>query len=174
MQRPSSKKSHLSHTTGDADYERELEAKKRESAIQLLFKAARLLDEEALRRVAQRTGQPTLRRSHTALLPHLDLHGTRITELADRMGISKQAVSQLVDELEALGVLAREPDPEDARAKRVVFTARGRKGLLEGLQVLRSLEEDLAQRIGSKSMSALQSALRAILCELEGRRSADD
>ncbi|MFT3923853.1 MAG: MarR family transcriptional regulator [Myxococcales bacterium] len=146
----------------DASYRAKLESEKRQSSIQVLFKVARLLDEEALRRVARRTGQPQLRRSHTSLLPHIDLEGTRITDLADRLGITKQAVSQLVDDLEALDVLARVPDPEDARAKRVVFTAKGRTGLLEGLAVLRALEGELEARVGKAAMAALRNTLLAI------------
>src|SRR5690348_16870172 len=86
------------------DFDAELERRKHESTLQLLFKAARLLDEAALARVAEQRGGLRLRRSHTALFPHIDLAGTRITDLAERLGVSKQAVSQLVDDLEELGV----------------------------------------------------------------------
>src|SRR5688572_1191774 len=126
----------------------QLEAAKGASTLQLLFKAARLLDEQALARAARESGRPPLRRAHTSLLPHVDLGGTRITDLAQRLGVSKQAASQLVDDLEQLGVLAREPDPDDARARRVVFTPRGRAGLLEGLALLRELEAELTREIG--------------------------
>ena len=67
-----------------------------------LFKAARLINEDAIARVRERTGEP-VRVAHTALLPHVDLEGTRLTELARRMGVTKQAVGQLVDELEQMG-----------------------------------------------------------------------
>jgi DNA-binding MarR family transcriptional regulator len=50
--------------------------------------------------------------------------------------VTKQAVSQLVDDLEAMEVLERVVDPDDARARRVRFTSRGRAGLLDGLAVL--------------------------------------
>jgi hypothetical protein len=53
---------------------------------------------------SRRAGRPRLRRSHTSLLPHIDLGGTRVTDLAERLGVSKQAASQLVDDLEAIGV----------------------------------------------------------------------
>jgi DNA-binding MarR family transcriptional regulator len=135
--------------------------------LQLLFKAARLLDERALERVSQRKGRPRLRRSHTSLLPHIDLEGTRITDLAERLGVTKQAASQLVDDLEAVGVLAREPDPDDARARRVVFTRLGREGLLEGLALLRDMESELARSIGDESMHGLRRALVAILATLQ-------
>src|SRR4051812_49203336 len=116
-------------------YLRNLEAAKQASTLQLLFKAARLVDEESVRRVAAVEGAPRLRRSHTALLPHIDVEGTRISELARRLGVSKQAVSELIDDLEAAGVVKRSTDPDDARARRVAFTPRGRQGLLDGLAV---------------------------------------
>lgn len=150
-----------------ASFRARLEAAKGESTLQLLFKAARLLDERALERVAQRKGRPRLRRSHTSLLPHIDLEGTRITDLAERLGVTKQAASQLVDDLEAVGVLAREPDPDDARARRVVFTRLGREGLLEGLALLRDMESELARSIGDDSMAGLRRALVAILATLQ-------
>jgi DNA-binding MarR family transcriptional regulator len=161
------KKSTGSRAGDDASFHARLEAAKGESTLQLLFKAARLLDEQALERVSQRKGLPRLRRSHTSLLPHVDLGGTRITDLAERLGVSKQAASQLVDDLEAVGVLAREPDPDDARARRVVFTRLGREGLLEGLALLRDMESELARSIGDESMAALRRALIAILATLQ-------
>ncbi|MFZ5890434.1 MAG: MarR family winged helix-turn-helix transcriptional regulator [Myxococcota bacterium] len=151
----------------DVEYRQALEQSKRQSTLQVLFKVARLLDELAVARLAERHAAPGLRRSHTSLLPHIDLNGTRITDLADRLGISKQAVSQLVDDLEKLGVLARLPDPDDARARRVTFTELGRKGLLEGLEVLRTLEQELALQVGRERMQGLREALLSIHDYLE-------
>lgn len=167
------KSSKPSASVPETAFEQRLAADKRETTLQVLFKVARLLDEEAIRRVAHKQGTPRLRRSHTSLLPHIDLEGTRVTDLAERLGISKQAVSQLVDDLEELGVLAREADPDDARARRVVFTPRGRAGLLEGLGVLRTLEAELARAIGAQPMRALREALLAIHDRLEARSDAD-
>ncbi|MET0339530.1 MAG: MarR family winged helix-turn-helix transcriptional regulator [Polyangiales bacterium] len=143
----------------DGDFSRELEAHKRASTLQVLFKVARLLDERAVARVATKKGVPTLRRAHTSLLPHIALEGTRITTLAEKLGVTKQAVSQLVDELAALDVLARVPDPDDARAKRVVFTARGKRGFFEGLEVLAELERELKGWIGEARLKQLREAL---------------
>jgi DNA-binding MarR family transcriptional regulator len=159
-----------SNTATSGSYRAQLEAAKSESTLQLLFKAARLLDERALELASERTGRPRLRRSHTSLLPHIDLGGTRITDLAERLGVTKQATSQLVDDLEQLGVLGRVPDPDDARAKRVVFTKLGREGLLEGLALLRELEQELAREVGSQPMAELRAALVAILGRLASAR----
>jgi DNA-binding MarR family transcriptional regulator len=153
-------------TTTQLEFRRQLDSAKRASTLQVLFKVARLLDELALARIAEREGAPRLRRSHTSLFPHIDLDGTRMSDLAERLGVTKQAVSQLVDDLEALGVVARVPDPDDARARRVIFTERGRAGFFSGLATLRELEAELSSSIGEKRMAQLRAALLAIDAQL--------
>jgi DNA-binding MarR family transcriptional regulator len=151
-----------------------LESAKRASVGQLLFKCARLLNEEALGRVRTRAGAPALRPSHTTLFPHIDLEGTRLTTLAVRLGITKQGVGQLVQDLERLGVVERTPDPSDGRAKLVRFTARGRRGLMHGLGVLRELEDELGGSVGRKRMQILHGILLDLHDVLEQRaRRAD-
>lgn len=142
----------------EAAFREQLETQKRASVGQLLFKCARLLNEQALARVQEQTGQ-AVRASHTALFPHVDLDGTRLTELARRAGLSKQQTFQLVEELEAMGLLERVPDPEDGRARLVRFSRRGRRGLLAGLAVLRGLEAELGATIGEGRMADLHDTL---------------
>jgi len=144
------------------DFPGRLESEKAKSTLQLLFKAARLLNERAIGRVRERSGQP-VRVAHTTLLPHIDLEGTRLTEIARRLGVTKQAAGQLVDELVDMGTLERVPDPEDARAKLVRFTPRGKQALLAGLAVLTELEGELAKSLGKKRVSELHDTLRAIV-----------
>ncbi len=161
-------------TENDAAFRERLEAAKAASTVQLLFKGARLLNEEALARVAARRGAPALRPAHTSLFPHLDLEGTRIVDLAARVGVTKQAISQLVGELEEMGVVRREPDPADGRAKRVVLTARGREGFFDGLAVLRELEAELARELGERRMKELHGTLARMIAHAEraARRDA--
>ncbi|WP_437608874.1 MarR family transcriptional regulator [Sorangium sp. So ce834] len=146
----------------------ELERRKRASLGQLLLRSARLLDERAMARIARR-GAPGVRRAHTALMPYIDLEGTRLTDLAERARVTKQAVGQLVEELEAMGVVERTPDPEDRRAKRVRFTPHGLKALLHGLGVLMDLEEELTRKLGEKQMASLKKGLAALLAALEAK-----
>jgi DNA-binding MarR family transcriptional regulator len=150
-----------------SDYLRELEQKKQASTAQLLFRAARLLNEWALATVREQTGNATLRAAHTSLLPHLGFHGTRLTELADRLGVSKQATFQLVEELEAQGMVERVPDPADGRAKVIRFSKRGERALMDGLRVLGQLEHSLAAAIGRERFQALHEALLAMMPVLE-------
>jgi len=148
-----------------------LERRKRASLLQQLFRLARLLDQAALDRLAS-SGGPRLTRSHPALLPHLDLEGTRLVDLAARVGVSKQAVGQLVDDLQAMGVVERAADPLDRRARRVRFTGRGFRALLHGLGVLQQMEEELEAAIGSRKLEALREGVDAALSSTEGDRPA--
>ncbi|MBX3275971.1 MAG: MarR family transcriptional regulator [Sandaracinaceae bacterium] len=144
------------------------EAAKRASVSQLLMKAGRLVNERALARVPEAPGRPRLRPSHTALLPHLDLEGTRLGVLAERLGVTKQAVTQLVDDMEAMGVLERVPDPTDGRAKLVVFADDGPTLLMQGMRYLAEIDGELAAALGPRRHAALSSALAAVIAALEG------
>jgi len=151
----------------------ELERKKRASVAQLLFKCARLVNERALERVRQGRGLP-LRAAHTTLFPHIDMtEGSRLTDLARALGVSKQAVGQLVDELVEMGMLERQPDPDDGRAKRVGYTEAGRRGVFEGLRVLQAEEQLLARAIGKTRFRELHHALLALERVLDGALPED-
>lgn len=141
----------------------DFEEKKRQSVAQLLFKCARLVNERAIERVNRESGpKPPLRASHTALFPHLTSEGTRGADLAKKLGVTKQAISQLVAELEYWGVVEQVEDPKDGRAKLVRFTPQGEQGLLQGLAVLGSLEAELGDKIGKRRMQELHTALLAL------------
>ena len=146
---------------------------KRASTLQLLFRAARLLDEAAVARVRSETPDaPALRTAHTALLPHLDFTGMRLTDLAARVGVSKQAVGQLVDDMEAAGAVERIPDPDDGRAKLIRLSRRGHASILQGLGVLRAIEDDLRQSVGARRMDELRRALEAVLAVVDAPSSS--
>lgn len=150
----------------DPEYRAALEKAKRASPAQLLLRAARLLNERGVARI-RAGGAPDVRVSHTALLPHIALEGTRITEIARRMAITKQAVNQAVSEIEALGLVRRAPDPSDGRAKLVLFTAKGRRRLLAGLEVLSDLEAELETEIGAARLRRLHRDLEVLVDVLE-------
>lgn len=143
------------------------EARKRASFLQVLFKVARLANEAGIARAREAAGDERLRVAHTALFPHITFEGIRLTHLAERVGVTKQAVAQLVDELEDMGVVERVPDPSDGRAKLIRFSARGQEGLLLGLGVLGELERELAAAVGAKELAAAHRTLLALLEVLE-------
>lgn len=135
----------------------------------LLLKAARLLDEAAIARINAAPGRPghvTVRPAHTRLFPHLSFAGVRTTELARRLGVTKQAVQPLVAELEAQGVVEQVPDPSDGRARLVRFTPFGAQAMAHGLGVLRQLEAELAEELGDDAVAQLRDGLRRVVTRL--------
>ena len=141
----------------------DFEAVKRASVAQLLMKCGRLLNERGVQQFGEEMGVDTLRAAHTNLFPHIDMEGTRLTDLAARVGISKQAVGQLVDELEEMGAVERVPDPRDGRAKLIRFASEGGQPvLLRGMAVLGQLEVQMQNEIGTRQMKQLHRALLAI------------
>lgn len=148
------------------DFPHTLEATKQANLGHLLMKAARLVNELGIARVNDTLDLP-MRAAHTRLFPHLDLEGTRQTTLAERIGISKQAVGQLIADLEAEGVVERVPDPSDRRARLVCFTQKGQQDILRGLAVLAQLEADLAKQLSAQQVDRLKGDLRDVLAVLE-------
>src|SRR4029450_6350188 len=70
-------------------------------------------------------GYDDLDAAHLSVFQYPGPQGVRPTELAARLRISKQALNYLLGELERLGYIARRPDPDDLRSKRVALTRRG-------------------------------------------------
>src|SRR4051794_36826355 len=63
--------------------------------------------------------------SYLTVVQYPGPHGLRPAELADRLGITKQALNHLLGQLERRGYLTRESDPDDGRSKRILLTQRG-------------------------------------------------
>lgn len=146
------------------------EARKRASVAQLLFKCARLVNERAIETANDLPHAIPLRRSHTNLFPHLDFEGVRITELARRLDVSKQAVSQTIAELELMDVVETIPDPTDGRARLARFTDKGKAAIMQGLTILRDIETEMERTIGASKFEALHDALLALEQMLEPAR----
>lgn len=70
-------------------------------------------------------GFADLRPAHGFAFARIAPHGATVREVADHLGVTKQAASQLVDELIHKGYVARRPHPTDARARLIVLTERG-------------------------------------------------
>lgn len=141
---------------------RRLEKAKRGSTLQLLFRCARLANEEAIERVNAAAGRPIFRGAIANLLPHISFEGIRLGALAARVGVTKQAVSKVVAEMAAEGVVELVPDPGDARGRLVRFTRRGAEAIEHGLAILGALERDLAAKAGARRMAELHDTLLII------------
>ncbi|QRP48800.1 MarR family winged helix-turn-helix transcriptional regulator [Amycolatopsis sp. FDAARGOS 1241] len=78
---------------------------------------------------ATRACDPRTRAARATVFIHLEPGGIRLTRLAEKALMTSQAMGELVDDLERLGYLRREPDPADRRAKLIRFTNRGSEAL---------------------------------------------
>lgn len=150
--------------TGQRD---RFEAAARANLGQLLLRAARLLDERALERLREVPGSPPVRPAHTRLFPHISHDGIRATEIARRLGVTKQAVAPLVADLVAWGVVEQVADPDDRRASLVRWTPRGLDALMQGLGLLGSFEAELERAVGRDHVTATRASLAALIDLLE-------
>lgn len=100
------------------------------------------------------------------LMSHIGPSGRSQAELSAASGLSKQAVQQLVDQLEVDGVVSRVPDPADKRAKRVELTELGLADFELRTVIKRQIEERYRKRIGKKRFAKLMRDL-AVLVEEE-------
>jgi DNA-binding MarR family transcriptional regulator len=100
-----------------------------------------------------------LRPTHNHVLRHLDRGGTRASVIAERAGLTRQAITMIVDELEEAGVVRREPDPEDGRAKRIVYTKVGLRGFDESRARIAAIESRWKRELGPARWQELKEAL---------------
>lgn len=102
---------------------------------------------------------------HSAVFAQIDPEGSRLTDLARRANITPQAMGELVDELQELGYLTREPDPTDRRAKLIVLTPKGRAAIEAGKQTIVGLETRITEILGEKGHETLREMLGKLLAE---------
>jgi DNA-binding MarR family transcriptional regulator len=105
------------------------------------------------------------------LMPLLDATGARPTTLAQRAGITKQAISQLVRELEARGYVEQVPDSTDTRAKIVRLTKRGVALHAACAEVRLELQSVALAKLGKSRVSRLRRDLLELAAALEGMRT---
>lgn len=125
-----------------------------------LIRAYEWFDDALLDRM-RHLGHPGMTRSHSLIYSYLEAEGSRPSDLARRIGISRQAVHRTIGEMVELGLLDLVADPCDLRAKRVVPTALGREQIETARQVLDELEATLQRSIGAERMTNLREALCA-------------
>jgi len=130
---------------------------------QLLRDVFRLFEDELAAGLSGPRQQLGLRPVHDAVLAYLDRDGTRASVLAARARLSRQAITQLVDELEALDVVVRRPDPDDGRAKIIEYTPRALEVFAASRHVIATIETRWATLLGAQRYAELRADLRTLL-----------
>jgi DNA-binding MarR family transcriptional regulator len=85
--------------------------------------------------------------------------GTKQSAVVASSHLTKQAVQQFVDELEADGIVVRAPDPTDGRGKLVRLTAKGQRAMVDAQIVKKQIEASYEHRIGKDGLILLRSLL---------------
>ncbi|MFC5322280.1 MarR family winged helix-turn-helix transcriptional regulator [Bradyrhizobium oligotrophicum] len=124
----------------------------------LLNNAVRRFEARVLELMAA-SGHGETRIAHVSLTRNLDVEGTRLTELARRASMSKQAMGELVDQCAELGLVAREADPHDGRARVVRFTPAGLKWLAAFGDAVDVAEAEMRKQLGKAAMEAIVQGL---------------
>lgn len=99
--------------------------------------------------------------AHVHITRHLGLQGTRLSALAELAGMSKQAMADLVAQCEAWGLVTKAPDPLDARAKQIAFTADGLLWLGAFERAVAEAEQEFAELVGPEVATVVRLGLEA-------------
>ena len=99
--------------------------------------------------------------AHIHLTRHLAVGGSRLTDLAANAGMSKQAMGDLVDQCEAWGLVRREADLHDKRARQVRFTASGLLWLEAFRGAVAQAEDEFRQAVGHDVATVVALGLEA-------------
>ena len=125
----------------------------------------RAIDIEVTRRAAEaveRSGIAGLSVSHGRLMAEMDPGGTRPSRLAQRLGVTKAAVGQLVARLEERGLVERAADPADGRAMIIRPTADARKAYRVARVAIAAIEDEWRAQLGPRNLVALDRYLTAL------------
>lgn len=106
-------------------------------------------------------GHADTRIAHIHLTRNLDVEGTRLTELARRASVSKQAMGELVDQCAELGLVDRVADPSDGRARIIIFTPAGLVWLDAFRDAVDAAEKEMRAELGRTTMEAILKGLSA-------------
>lgn len=123
----------------------------------LMFVSYRAMDEWV--RQAMRDAGYDVTVAQARLAQRIAEEGTRLTELADRAGVTKQTASLLVAALEREGLVERVPDPADGRARLIQLSPRGRQAAQRAMEVVIGVEGEWTAHLGPELTERLREAL---------------
>ena len=131
-----------------------------ENLARLLLDGWRWFDDRLREELSQSMGVD-ITPAQSLLFAALPPDGARQADLARELGVTRQAVNELVHGLARLGLVELVDDRSSARAKLVRPTEAGRRSVAVALRTFRRLEDRLADRIGRHQLASLRSALES-------------
>ncbi|MGI5220201.1 MarR family winged helix-turn-helix transcriptional regulator [Nocardia sp. CA-290969] len=132
------------------------------SLLKLLTLATRAVEDELNTELRARLDEG-LRPAHYAVFRYLDPAGSRVGELAQAAGMTQQSMGELIGQLETAGLVRRQVDPADRRARRVVCTAAGHAALRLAGDRIAGIEHRLRAELGAAGMDDLRRLLAHVV-----------
>ena len=129
---------------------------------QLLTQLTRLFQTELFERLVA-AGLEEARVPHTHVTAYIKAEGSRLTELAAMARMTLPAMSELVDDLQRLGIVERRPDPGDGRAKLICLTDAGWDAMRTARQAIADIEAEYARLVGAEEFEAAARTLDELL-----------
>jgi DNA-binding MarR family transcriptional regulator len=148
-----------------AHHGREADAMYQQLGVPGLLRLARRAYGNAVRTALAESGFDDVPRNGAYLLARVYGGRYAVADLIRGLGISKQAVSQLVDTMVTRGYIERKPDADDRRRMRLTLTPRGEAAATVSWQAATRTDEELERRISTDGVHALRHGLIA-LCEM--------
>jgi DNA-binding MarR family transcriptional regulator len=124
----------------------------------LLFLPYRAMEARVFAALAD-LGFDDLTPAQARVFQRIAAEGSRLTDLAEQAGVTKQTAGFLVDQLERADYVERVPDPADGRARLVRLTERGARSVTASAKIVAAVEAEWTAHIGARRMAALRRIL---------------
>lgn len=115
--------------------------------------------DEGMQNHMRAAGQPSLTRTQSLIMTLVADGVTRPADLARRLDISRQAVQQLLANMQGRRLVDLVPDRNDARAKIVKYSSRGHDIQMVAARALEHIDEEIERRLGKRALVALRKIL---------------
>src|SRR5450755_4552277 len=132
---------------------------------QLLTQLTRAFQTELFERL-EASGLRDARVAHTHVTAYIKADGSRLTELAAQARMTLAAMSELVDDLQRLGIVERKPDPRDRRAKLICLTSTGWDAMRVARDAIAEIEAGYAEAVGRERFETAAQTLDTLLYEV--------
>lgn len=124
--------------------------------------------ERALMQESAARGYQGLKLNWDSVFLNLDFqHGSRVVDLAHINGLTKQAMSQVVADIEAHGYVTKQDDPTDGRAKKIILTDKGKKLVRDSIESQNRVLARYEAVVGEEKLSQLKELLHDIVHRLQ-------
>jgi DNA-binding MarR family transcriptional regulator len=147
------------------DAEPEWLVERRRSLGRHLYTLYRIYDSRVLAGLHS-AGFTDIRPVHTDIVRSVDVGGSRVTDVASRCNITKQAAGQVIKELVSLGYVSQMTDRKDTRVRMVIFTAKGMDLIVHLGGIFKRIDSKLAAVIGIKELATFRSQVDQMIEKL--------